>query len=101
MIEPVKEKLYSGIHGDKFELDHRWAMILREMLMDCDLKLTAEIGKAELTFGDLMNLKVGAVLSLNKCISDELIVKVEDIPKFKGAPGYSRGNQAIKLTKVL
>ncbi len=101
MMEPVKEKLYSGIHGDKFELDQRWAMMFREMLMDCDLKLTAEIGKTELSFGDLMNLRVGSVINLNKCISDNLIVKVEDLPKFKGVPGYSRGNQAIKLTKVL
>ncbi|MBI4698366.1 MAG: flagellar motor switch protein FliM [Nitrospirae bacterium] len=101
MIEPVKDKLHSGIHGDKFELDQRWAMMFKEMLMECQLKMTAEMGHANMTFGDLMKLKVGSILTLNKSVTDELLVKIEDTPKFKGVPGFSKGNQAIKLTRVL
>lgn len=101
MIEPVKEKLYSGIHGDKFELDQRWSIVIADMLMGCPLKVTAEVGRVELTFGDLMNLESGSVITLNNSISDELLVKVEDIPKFKGTPGFSKGSQAIQITKVL
>ena len=48
-----------------------------------------------------MNFEVGDVLNLGTSVSDELVLKVENSPKFKGVPGFSRGNQAVKLTKVL
>ncbi len=101
MIEPVKEKLYSGIQGDKFDLDQRWINRLKDILMNSEVEVMAEIGKINLTFSELMNLKEGEVLALNKCATDELLITVEDVPKFNGLPGYSRGNQAIRISKIL
>jgi flagellar motor switch protein FliM len=101
MIEPVKEKLYSGIQGDKNEQDQRWVQRLKDILMGSKVELSTEIGQAVLAFGDLMKLKVGDVITLNRSTTDELLVKVEDVPKFKGVPGFSRGNQAIRVTKIL
>jgi len=101
MIEPVKEKLYSGIQGDKFDLDQRWVNRLKDILMGSVVEVSADLGTAILTFSDLMSLKEGDVLTLNKSTTDDLVVKVEDVPKYSGAPGNSRGNQAIRITKVL
>jgi len=101
MIEPVKEKLYSGIQGDKFDLDQRWVGRLKDILLGSPVTVTAEIGNAILTFSDLMNLHEGDVLTLNKSTTDDLVMKVEEVPKFSGQAGYSRGNQAIRITKVL
>ena len=101
MIEPVKEKLYSGIQGDKFDLDQRWVTRLKEILMNSAIEVVAEVGKISLTFSDLMSLKEGEVLTLGKCASDDMLIAVEDVPKFKGLPGFSRGNQAIRITKIL
>ena len=99
MIEPVKEKLYSGIHGDKSKKDHRWTEIMKQSLKETKVQLSAEIGRLDLTFGDIMKFEIGNVLNLGKSSTDELILKVEDLPKFKGYPGFSRGNQAMKLTE--
>jgi flagellar motor switch protein FliM len=101
MIEPVKEKLYSGIQGDKNELDQRWVDRLKDILMGSKVKVTTEIGKTVLKFGELMKLQVGDVIAINRSTSDELLVKIEDVPKFKGMPGFSRGNQAVRVTKIL
>ncbi|MEW6569715.1 MAG: flagellar motor switch protein FliM [Nitrospirota bacterium] len=102
MIECVKERLYSVVQTDKQDdVDQRWLAGLKEKIRDSYVEIVAELGRAKLTFGDLMNLDIGSVINLGKCISDELIIKVEDIPKFNGVPGYSRGNQAIKITKTL
>lgn len=101
MVEPLKEKLYSGIQGEKFELDQRWVRRLKEILSDSYVKVKAEIGKTELTVGDLLKFEVGNIINLGKNVSDKLIVTVEDVPKFKGHPGYSRGSQAIKITDVI
>jgi len=101
MIEPVKEKLYSGIQGDKFDLDQRWVTRLKDILMNSAIEVVAEVGKISLTFSDLMSMKEGEVLTLGKCAADDMLIAVEDVPKFKGLPGFSRGNQAIRITKIL
>ncbi|RJQ45434.1 MAG: flagellar motor switch protein FliM [Nitrospiraceae bacterium] len=101
MVEPVKEKLYSGIHGNKFETDQRWAQVMKSNLMDTSLNVTVEVGSLVINFKDLMNFNVGNVINLGKSVTDELLVKVENSPKFKGMPGISRGNQAVKLTGII
>lgn len=101
MIEPVKEKLYSGIQSDKYDMDQRWVARLKEILMGSPVELAVEMGKTTVNFSDLMGLKEGDVLTLNKSTSDELDIKVESVPKFCGMPGYSRGNQAIRVSKIL
>lgn len=100
MIEPVKEKIYSGIQGDKFEVDQRWVERLKEILGESTVNLVAEIGNATMTFGELMNLKEGDVITLRKGTSDDLPVKVEKVRKFGGQPGFSRGCQAVRITKI-
>jgi len=98
MIEPVKEKLSSGIHGDKLETDQRWSKIMTQALRETYVNLSAEIGRMTITFEDIMKFETGNVLNLGKSATDELTLKVEGLPKFRGHPGYSRGNQAMKLT---
>jgi flagellar motor switch protein FliM len=101
MVEPVKEKLYSGIHGDKFETDQRWAAVMRSVLKETYVNLTAEVGRITINFEDLMNFEEGNVINFGKSVSDELEVKIEGETKFRGTPGISRGNQAIKLTRLI
>jgi flagellar motor switch protein FliM len=101
MIEPVKEKLYSGIHGDKMEADHRWSQVLKDSVMGMNLRLSAELGRVNLLFEDIVNFEEGNILNLSKSIHDDLHIQIEDVPKFKGLPGFSRGNQSVKISKVL
>jgi flagellar motor switch protein FliM len=101
MIEPIKDKLSSGLQGEKLDADQRWVNRLTDILLDSSVKVVAEVGHVELTVRDLMDLEVGNVISLGKSISDELLVRVEDIPKFIGTPGLSRGAQALKITRML
>jgi flagellar motor switch protein FliM len=100
MVEPIKEKLYSGIQSERFSMDQRWVERLKEMLVESRVNVTAEIGKVHLTLSEILDLKEGNVISLGKAIKDELAISVEGVKKFSGIPGYSRGNQAIKVTKI-
>lgn len=99
MVEPVKDKLCSGIQGDKYGMDDRWITRLKEILLESYVDVSVEIGRATLPVGELMHLEVGDVITLGKAAVEELDVRVSDVPKFKGFPGYSRGNQAVKITK--
>jgi len=99
MVEPVKDRLCSGIQGDKYGMDDRWITRLKEILLESYVDLSVEVGRTSLPVGDLMHLEVGDVITLGKAAVEELDVKVSNVTKFRGFPGYSRGNQAVKITK--
>lgn len=101
MVEPIKEKLYAGIHGDKYDTDKGWALVMKEVLKETYVHITAEVGSTVINCEDILNFEVGTVLNLGKPVGDDLVVSVEGLPKFKGKPGISRGNQSIQLTGVI
>lgn len=82
-------------------MDHRWAEVMKRSIMGTYLNLSAEIGQANITLKDIMGFDIGSIIPLNKAVSDELVLKVEDVPKFKGLPGFSKGNQALKVTGTI
>jgi flagellar motor switch protein FliM len=82
-------------------MDHRWAEVMKRSIMDTYLNLSAEIGQARIKLEDIMEFDIGTIITLDKAVSDELVLKVEDVPKFKGLPGFSKGNQALKVTGTI
>jgi flagellar motor switch protein FliM len=101
VVEPLKEKLCSGIQADKFEIDERWIAGLREKLMNSHVEVVAEMGRIQLSIGEIMNLEPENVINLGVFSGDDLLLKVEGVPKFRGLPGFRKGNQAIKITEIL
>lgn len=101
VVEPVKEKLCSGIQADKFEVDERWAKGLQERLSESCVEVVAEVGSIQIPIGDIMNLEVGNILNLGVHTESDFIVKVEGIPKYRGLPGFRKGNKAVKITDIL
>lgn len=101
MVEPIREKLVKGIRGEYHERDQRWITRLKEVLMGSAVEVVAELGQLELTLGDLMNMEVGNILTMGKPVSEDVVLKVENVPKFMGTIGVSRGNQALKITGYL
>lgn len=101
MVEPIKEKLYSSIQSDKFELDRRWSEKIKETLLCTDIELKAELGRVKMNVDNLLNLEVGSVIILNNSVNDDILIMVEGKPIYMGTPGFSKGNQAIKITKIL
>ena len=101
VVEPLKEKLCSGIQADKFESDERWVEGLREKLLDSYVDVSAEIGGVQLSVGEVMGLEAGNVINLGVHSGGDVVVKVEGVPKFRGTPGRRKGNQAIRITEIL
>ena len=83
------------------EVDQVWVRRLRTELLATEIELVAELGTTVVTPQDLMNYKVGDTIMLGNDVADPLLLKVEQIPKFKGFPGVSRGNKAIQLTETI
>ena len=101
VVEPLKEKLCSGFQAERLEIDERWLADVREKIMETRVTLKAEVGRVELPISQIMALKVGSVINLGIHKEEPLLVKVEEVPKYRGLPGHRKGNQAIKITETL
>ena len=100
-IEPIIPKLKAQFQSEEMEVDQVWIRRLRTELLATEVELVAELGTSTITPQDLMKFKVGDTLMLGNDVTDPLNLKVEQIPKFKGFPGVSRGNKAVQLTETI
>jgi len=97
MIEPVKEKLYSGFQSEQLEIDQRWIERFKERLKESELNIKVKIGTAVISAQDFLKIRKGDVIVLDKRIDQPLVVEIEDIPKFIGYPGKINNQVAVKL----
>lgn len=97
-IEPIKEKLYAGFQSDRLDEDQSWTPIIKSLISGCKVQVVAELGSTKIRIGDLLNLKAGDILLLEKGISEPILARVCGIPKFKGHPGIYKGNQALQVS---
>jgi flagellar motor switch protein FliM len=99
MIEPLREILDSGMASDRVEKDDRWNVCLREEIEDAEVELSTHLGETNVTIEQLLNLKAGDILNCD--FAGKVLVRVEDVPMFRGTFGVSRGQQAIKLEEKI
>lgn len=99
MIEPIRDMLYSSMQTDRIESDTRWSSLLRKQLHDADVNLVATLGNAQITLGDILNLKTGDVISLD--IPEAIIASVDNVPVLECKYGILHGQYALKVDKVL
>ncbi|MBT3182954.1 MAG: flagellar motor switch protein FliM [Nitrospina sp.] len=100
-IEPVIPKLKAQFQSEEIEVDQVWVRRLRTELLTTEVEIITELGATEITPEELMDFKVGDTIILGNDVTDPLILKVENNPKFKGFPGVSRGNKAVQITEVI
>lgn len=101
MLEPIKEKLQTGIMSDQLDVDRQWAVRFREEIQYCLMEISVELGQARIEVGDLMNFAPGDVILLDKSIGESLVASVEGVAKFRGIPGTRKGQQAIQVTGLM
>jgi flagellar motor switch protein FliM len=101
MLEPIKEKLYSGLFADHIEQDSSWGSRFRDSLQDCAVSVSVRLGTATVSVQDVLNFSPGDVLLLDEHPGDPLWCFVEGRPKFLGLPGVFKGNHACRVSKVL
>ncbi|HMS86405.1 MAG TPA: flagellar motor switch protein FliM [Nitrospira sp.] len=101
MLEPIKEKLYSGLVSDQVDQNGDWSQRFRERLQECPLPIAVRLGTATVTVKDVLNFSPGDVVLLNQRPGDPLDCFIEGYHKFQGSPGVYKGNHACRVTKVL
>ena len=100
-LEPIKSKLSVGFQSEQLEVDLIWINRIKEKIMQTSANMLVKLGAADITVRDLLELEPGDIIQLNSDATLPLDVLVEGLPKFKGIPGLSKGNRAIKITDVV
>ena len=96
--------------ADKLTLQYRFAGTkktrdftqerMRELMMKVRIPLTAYLGKLHLTVEEVLHLKKGDIILLNKAISEELEVKISDRKKFMARPGLRNRKKAVQIKRL-
>lgn len=100
-IEPIITKLRAGFQSDHLEVDQTWVKRLRGKLENAEVEIVVELGKTMLRSSELVHLSLGDIIQLDNDVSDELILRVEGVKKFKAFPGVSRGNKAVQVASII
>jgi flagellar motor switch protein FliM len=60
-----------------------------------------ELGRANITVGEMLNINVGDVIQLDQYVKELLDIKIGNQVKFKGAPGIFDNRMAIQIGKIV
>ncbi|WP_447972080.1 flagellar motor switch protein FliM [Nitrospira sp. Kam-Ns4a] len=101
MLEPIKEKLYSGFFSDRMEQNLGWTARFKEELQDCAVEATVRFGTATVRVRDVLQFAPGDVIVLDQSPGDPLTCFVEGHPKFLGSAGVMRGSQVFRVSRAL
>jgi len=98
MIEPIRDQLHAGLQSDTVEHDERWEKMMFEGIKQASLTIKCPLAHFELTLRDLKKMKAGDVIPID--LTETVTGFIEGVPVLKGKYGLSRGNHAIKVTRI-
>ena len=99
MIEPIKDLLTSSLQAENLEVDKRWIRLLRQQIQLAEVEIVADLGTAQVSLGDIVNMKVGDVIPLE--IPKTVEAKVDGIPVMECAYGKFNGQYTLRVEKLL
>jgi flagellar motor switch protein FliM len=100
-LEPIRDKLQAGYQSEQLEIDKTWINRFKTGLFTAGIDVTANLGHVQISTGEVMNLKKGDVIPLDRYVSDPLDIMIEGVPKFRGKPVTYRGSQAIQISNII
>ncbi len=102
MIEPMRHKLSSGVQTEAEEIDTTWRKMIREVILESEVELTIEVGKAQITGERLIYMQKGDVIQLDTDVSEPITCYLDSgLEKLKGYIGVKRGFQAFQVIEKL
>jgi len=98
-LEPIRDVLYSSTQGDSVEVDRRWVNVLTREIQAAEVTMVAELARADATVEQLLAMRVGDFIELDR---EPLIeVTVDGVPIFECQYGTHNSKYAIRIDKNL
>ena len=99
MVEPLRDLLASTMAADRTEVDNRWVNLLSKQVQVAEVDLVATLAEAQITLGQILNLKKGDVISVE--IPETINASVSGIPVAECHYGTINNQYALKVEKIL
>jgi flagellar motor switch protein FliM len=96
-IEPIRQHLSRGIGSDSDAEDNAWRSLISESLLDVNVNNSVVLGTSKVHIRQLLDLKPGDVLTLDRNQTDVLDMFVEQAHKFNVNPMERAGHLAAKV----
>ncbi|GAB6144595.1 flagellar motor switch protein FliM [Desulfocicer niacini] len=100
-IEPLKEKFKQKLGYDSLEVDKVWQAALLQKIQSVPLNVSCILGTARINAGELLELSAEDVIMLDQKTVDPVVIKIGDVPKFKGFPGAYNNNKAVRICEKI
>ncbi|MEY4765339.1 MAG: flagellar motor switch protein FliM [Pseudomonadota bacterium] len=98
-MEPIRDTLFSSIHGDAAEPDRRWVKLMTQQIQSAEVQLVAELAHAPATVEQLLALKAGDFIELD--LDPVIQAKVDGVPVFDCYYGTSNGKYSLRIDQLL
>ena len=98
-LEPIRDVLYSSTQGDSIEVDRRWVNVLTQEIQAAEVTLIAELARADATVEQLMAMKPGDFIELDR--RPRIEITVEGVPVFECQYGTHNAKYAVRIEKSL
>lgn len=99
MIEPIREKLDSGVQSEIDDMDDRWGKALRQEVLNCNVNLNCNIVQREIPLRDLVDLSEGDVIPVE--MPEQIILTANEVPMFNAKLGKVGDNLALKILSFI
>jgi flagellar motor switch protein FliM len=98
-LEPIRDVLYSSTQGDSIEVDRRWVNVLTREIQAAEVVLVAELARANATVEQLLAMKKGDFIELDR--EPKIQATVDGVPIFECQYGTHNAKYAIRIDKAL
>ncbi len=98
-LEPIRDVLYSSTQGDSIEVDRRWVNVLTREIQAAEVTLVAELARANATVEQLLAMKKGDFIELDRVPTIQ--ATVDGVPIFECHYGTHNAKYAIRIDKAL
>jgi flagellar motor switch protein FliM len=103
VLEPIVDRLNAQFwfaRTSKFSTAESISAIQKKLLQ-ATVKVTAELGKATITVGELLGIAVGDVIQLEQSTKGMLPVLIGNNLKFLASPGVSGSRMAVQIGQIV
>ncbi len=100
-LDPIKDLLLQMFMGEKFGRDSIWETYLGKEVRSTNVTLDAILGQKHSMMKDVMNLRVGSTIVLDKDPEEDIIIKCGGINMMTGKLGKLGDNKAVRVTEIV
>ena len=98
-LEPIRDVLFSTTQGDSVEVDRRWVKVLKREIQAAEVTLVAELAKATATVEELLAMKPGDFIELDR--TPRIQATIGNVPIFECQYGTHNSKYAIRVEQRL